>query len=199
MITSKQCVLVAAFALLLGAVALWGFMRWLHSAQGSAPALPPAKVADYLHAVIQANRTVYATHVVEKLQSKGVIEAAEHWRQEVALPLPAQFLIETGRLVSETGNGVKYRLMSLWPIYVWNAPSTDFERKGLEAVITHPETPYSGIIRNGQKRYFQAIYPDRAIAQNCIDCHNSHMNSPRQDFKLNEVMGGIVITIPVDE
>ena len=55
---SKPCVLVAAFALVLGAVALWGFMTWLHSAQGSAPALPPAKVADYLHAVIQANRTV---------------------------------------------------------------------------------------------------------------------------------------------
>ena len=33
--------------------------------------IDPAKVAEYLHAVIEANRTVYATHVVEKMQGKS--------------------------------------------------------------------------------------------------------------------------------
>jgi hypothetical protein len=161
--------------------------------------IPAATVAEHVHAVIQANRTVYATAVVEKLQAKGIVEAAEHWKQETALPLPAQFLIETGRLVSDHGSGVKYRLISLWPIYVWNAPTTDFERKGLEAVIKEPDAPYTGFIRTGQKRFFQAVYADRAVAQNCIDCHNTHLNSPRRDFKLNDVMGGIVITIPLED
>ena len=161
--------------------------------------IPAATVAEHVHAVIQANRTVYATAVVEKLQAKGIVEAAEHWKQETALPLPAQFLIETGRLVSDHGSGVKYRLISLWPIYVWNAPTTDFERKGLEAVIKEPDAPYTGFIRTGQKRFFQAVYADRAVAQNCIDCHNAHLNSPRRDFKLNDVMGGLVITIPIED
>lgn len=176
-----------------------GLSSWIHGGQDAEPGIAPAKVADYLHAVIEANRTVYATHVVDKLQSKGIVEAAEYWKQEIALPLPAQFLMETGRLVAEKGSGVKYRLISLWPIYVWNAPSTDFERKGLEAVIKNPQRPYTGFVRTGQKRYFQAIYPDVAVAQNCIACHNSHMNSPRRDFKLNDVMGAIVITIPLEE
>lgn len=159
--------------------------------------IEPAKVAEYVHAVIEANRTVYATHIVEKLQDKGIVEAAEHWKQEYALPLPAQFLIETGRLVAQKGSGVKYRLVSLWPIYVWNAPSTEFERKGLEAVIRDPEQPYTGFTRIGRERFFQAVYADVAVAQNCVACHNSHPNSPRRNFQLNDVMGGIVITIPV--
>ena len=35
-------------------------------AQAGEPAgIPPAMVAEYLHAVIQADRTLYSTHVVE--------------------------------------------------------------------------------------------------------------------------------------
>jgi hypothetical protein len=32
-----------------------------------------------------------------------------------------------------------------------------------------------------------------------VDCHNQHMNSPKKDYKLGDVMGGIVITIPAPE
>jgi hypothetical protein len=105
--------------------------------------------------------------------------------------------METGRLVAETGKGIKYRLVSLWPIYVWNLPETDFEKKGLEAVAKNPDQPFTGFVRIGRDRYFQAIYADLAVSQTCVACHNSHMNSPRRDFKLNDVMGGVIITIPV--
>jgi hypothetical protein len=175
---------------------VWGVSAYTTSSDSEAK-LDPEKVADQIHAVIQANRTIYATHVVDKLQAKGIVTAAEYWKQEDVLPLPAQFLIETGRLVGEKATGLKYRLVSLWPIYVWNAPSTDFERKGLEAISKNPEQPFTGFVKVGRDRSFQAVYADIAIAQSCVDCHNTHPNSPRRDFKLNDVMGGIVITIPI--
>jgi len=52
-------------------------------------------------------------------------------------------------------------------------------------------------VASGKKQYFQAIYPDRAVSNDCVTCHNSHPLSPKQDFKLNDVMGGIAITIPL--
>jgi hypothetical protein len=183
---------------MLAGVGYWILSAMMKEAEGPAT-IPPELAADYVHAVIEANRTVYATEVVDKLQEKGIVEAAEHWKTENALPLPAQFLIETGRLVAEKGKGIKYRLISLWPIYVWNAPSTEFERKGLEAVIKNPGQPFTGFVRIGRERYFQAVYADVAVAQACVSCHNKHMNSPKRDFKLNDVMGGIVITIPVGQ
>lgn len=189
---------VIAFLGLVIGLGYWGISS-LGKTDDNEVGIAPAKVAEHLHAIIEASRTVYTSHVVEKMQAKGIVEAAEHWKQEIALPLPAQFLMETGRLVAEKGSGVKYRLVSLWPIYVWNAPSTDFERKGLEEVIKDPEKPYTGFVKSGRDRYFQAIYADIAISQACVDCHNSHENSPKRDFKLNEVMGGIVITIPVEK
>lgn len=183
---------------LLAGVGYWSFSFFLKQPEEAA-AIAPEIVADYVHSVIQANRTVYATEIVDNLQKKGIAEAAEHWRNENSIPLPAQFLIETGRLVAEKENGVKYRLASLTPIYVWNAPQTDFERKGLEAIAKDPAKPYTGYVHIGRVRYFQAIYPDIAVAQNCVACHNTHPNSPRRDFKLNDVMGGVVVTIPLNQ
>jgi len=189
--------LVLVLLVLIGAGGYWALSNLFKESEAPV-AISPEIVAEYVHAVIQANRTVYTKNIVDKMQEIGIVEAAEHWKGENALPLPAQFLMETGRLVTETGKGIKYRLVSLWPIYVWNLPETDFERKGLEEVAKHPERPFTGIVRIGRERYFQAIYADTAVSQACVTCHNSHMNSPRRDFKLNDVMGGIVITIPVD-
>ena len=161
--------------------------------------ISPARVADYVHSIIEADRTVYTTHVVNRMQEQGIVLATEHWEQGKTLPLPAQFLQLAGRLVAKKGKGIRYRLISLWPIYRKNGPATEFERQGLKAVLANPDHPYTGIVTSGKKQYFQAIYSDRAVAQACVSCHNSHPLSPKRDFKLNDSVGGIVITIPLDE
>ena len=161
--------------------------------------ISPARVADYVHSIIEADRTVYTTHVVNRMQEHGIVLATEHWEQGKTLPLPAQFLQLAGQLVAQKGKGIRYRLISLWPIYRKNGPATEFERKGLKAVLANPDHPYTGIVTSGKKQYFQAIYSDRAVAQACVSCHNAHPLSPKRDFKLNDSLGGIVITIPLDE
>lgn len=160
--------------------------------------IPPQKVAEYVHAVLQAHRTIYTTSIVNRMQEKGLVSATEHWEQDNALPLPAQFLQHAGRLVAESGTGIRYRLIGLFPIYQRNAPATDFERNALETLNRRPEQPVTGIVSSGKKRYFQAIYSDRAVSSACVTCHNNHPLSPKQNFKLNEVMGGIAITIPLE-
>ncbi|HEY6972792.1 MAG TPA: DUF3365 domain-containing protein [Nitrospiraceae bacterium] len=156
------------------------------------------KVAAFIHAVLEANRNNYTENVVSKLRRDG-IEAHEHWRDERGVPLPAQFLMETGRLVALKDLNFSFRLASLTPVYVWNGPNSDLERQGLAAVQQNPDHPYYGFVTKSGTRYFQAIYADRAVSIACVECHNNHPNSPRRDFKLNDVMGGIVITFPVGE
>jgi Protein of unknown function (DUF3365) len=159
--------------------------------------LPVETVADYLYALIEADREVYTKHVVERMQSKGVVVASENWEEKNTLPLPAQFLMESGRVVARKGLGVQYRLISLWPINKRNGPSSEFEKIGLGTILTHPTKPYTAFVKEGGTRYFQAVYPDLAVAQACIGCHNSHPDSPKRDFKINDVMGGLIISIPL--
>ena len=162
------------------------------------PGISPEKVADYVHAIIQADRTIYTTLVVTRMQDKHIVNATEHWEQDNALPLPAQFLQHSGKMVAESGRGIRYRLIGLSPIYQRNAPATDFERNALAALAKQPDRPVTGIVSSGKKQFFQAIYPDRAVSAACVSCHNNHPLSPKRDFKTNDVMGAIAITIPLD-
>lgn len=168
------------------------------SKQANTPiGIPPETVAAYVHAVIQADRTTYTTQIVERMQMRGIVVASENWEQRGTLPLPVQFLNESARLVAENQKGVSFRLISLWPINQRNGPANDFEREGLQEIRTHGDRPHTGIITKGGQRYFQAVFADRAISQSCVGCHNAHPESPKTDFKLNDVMGGVVITLPL--
>ena len=64
----------------------------------------PESVTDYIDAVIEADRTFYTIHVVERMQKQGGATASENWRtQKKTFPLPAQFLKEASNLSSLTG------------------------------------------------------------------------------------------------
>lgn len=94
------------------------------------PGISPETVTDYIHAVIEADRTFRTIHVVERMQKQGGSPAAEKLRVEKkTLPLPVQFLAEASDLASKTGTKVRYRLISLWPINPHNAPDGESEKK----------------------------------------------------------------------
>ena len=161
--------------------------------------ISPEKVADYLHAIVEADRKVYTTQIVKRMQEQGVVLAREDWESKNAIPLPAQFLHYSSKIVAESGSGIRFRLISLWPIYLRNGPATEFERRALEQLNGNPDNPKREIVSTGKKQFFQAVYADKAISSSCITCHNSHPLSPKRDFKMGDVMGGVVITIPLED
>jgi hypothetical protein len=155
-------------------------------------------MADALHAVMSADRTVYTRNVVNRLQNdEQVIKASEHWKDDKALPLPAQMFRMGAEMVAETNTSFSYSLLSLWPVNKQNAPKTDVEKAGLQFVVDHKGENYYGEEALGGKKYFTAIYPDTAVAPACTSCHNSHKDSPRTDFQQGDVMGGVVVRIPL--
>jgi hypothetical protein len=158
--------------------------------------IPIRMVADYLHAVLQADRTFYTQHVVERMEAMLLVTATENWREERTLPLPAQFFKEASRGLQIRGKPFRYRLISLWPLNQENAPINDQERKALEAVMKYGEVSEQEIQLDNQP-YYQAIFPDRAVSRACVNCHNAHQESPKRDFKMNDVMGGLEILIPL--
>ena len=185
--------------LLLGGIAigaLCGAAPACKPGGGEASAVSPQMMADAVHAVLEADRAVYTKQVVNRLQNElGVIRASEHWKQENTLPLPAQMFRMGAELATEKQEGLHYALVSLWPINPQNQARTDAEKAGLAFVKDHPDQNYYGSEQLGDGRYFTAVYPDRAIANACVECHNQHRDSPRHDFKLGDVMGGVVVRI----
>ncbi len=156
-------------------------------------------MADALHLVLESDRTVYTKKVVNRLQNEQqVIKASEHWEDDKALPLPAQMFRMGAEMVNEKGANWSYSLQSIWPINKQNVPKTEAEKTGLKFIAENPGKNFYQEEELGGTKYFTAVYPDVAIAEACIKCHNAHKDSPRSDFKMGEVMGGVVIRIPMN-
>ena len=156
-------------------------------------------VTDLLHLVMSSDRTVYTRMIVNRLAvQEGVIKASEHFEDDKALVLPAQMFRFGAEMVAEETDEFSYSLLSLWPINKQNAPTTDMEREGLQYIADNPGENFYGEEELGGTNYFTAVYPDIAVAEACYVCHNEHKDTPRTDFQAGDVMGGVVIRIPMD-
>ncbi len=173
--------------------------------------IPPEKVVDYIHTVLLADRTAYTKHVVnrlKKLEGKdkpdGVInaEATETWQDTDGVPLPAQMFRLGSEVALENTTEFTYNLISTWYINDNHNPKSEFEKTAMEEVNKTGE-PYKGYQEIAGQTYYSALYPDKAVAEACVSCHNTHPihleRYPDKKFELGEVMGGIIINLPVDK
>lgn len=200
--TRKLITWLGGSALLIIAAALAGCSKTeIPTAAASPPpsGFTPQQMADALFTVLSSDRAIYTKQVVNRLQNEEkVIKASEHWKDEKTLPLPAQMFRMGAEEVTAKNAGFTYALLSLWPVNKQNAPKTEVEKAGLQFVADQQgKQNYYGEESLGGKKYFTAVYADVAVSKACVSCHNGHADSPRDDFKIDEVMGGVVIRIPL--
>ena len=159
----------------------------------------PEDMADALHDVLAAEREVYTRLIVQRLQNEDkVIRASENWEKDKALLVPCQKLRLGAETIQTKGAEFSYTLRALRPLNQRNAPETEIERLGLEAVTRQPETNYYGKETLGGRRYLTAVYADKATSPACVSCHNQHPKTPRKDWQLGDVLGGLVVRIPLE-
>lgn len=174
------------------------------ASDGETPSITPKAMADALHMVMDSDRTVYTRKIVNRLAAKEkVIKASEHFDDDKALVLPAQMFRFGSELVAKRSAknpdvNFSYSLQSMWPVNKQNAPKTDAEKAGLKYVAENKGKNYYTTETLGGTKYFTAVYADTAVAPVCASCHNDHKDSPRRDFKIGDVMGGVVIRIPLE-
>lgn len=162
--------------------------------------IEPKMMTDALFQVMNADRANYTKLIIKRLGAKAkIIKPDEHWEDlENGAPLPAQMFRFGAEAVAEKTDAFTYSLQSLWPINKQNAPKTPVEKEGLQYIVDNPGQNFYGEEVLGDQKYFTGIYPDVAVAAPCMDCHNDHKDTPKTDFKLGDIMGGVVIRIPVE-
>lgn len=172
----------------------------LPASVSSAEGLDPADVTDMLHAVMDSDRSIYTKMIVGRLVAKhGLIKATENFEDDISAPLPAQMFRMGAEAVADRTDLFEYSLQSLWPINKPNAENqTELEKEGLQYVVDNIGENFYGEEEIDGVEYFTAVYADVAVAEVCATCHNEHKDSPKTDFKVGDVMGGVVIRIPLD-
>lgn len=152
---------------------------------------------------IAADRAVYTDEVVGKLQRDGASAVPANLSQYPSIrggiPLPASFVHLTSKVVNAKGSHTA-DLLSLWNLDPNKGPRNPQEREALQDLVRDPSGVRGWIADEGTAfvRYVQVI-ADVASGQGCVDCHNAHPASKKRDFRVNDVMGGLVISVPMKE
>lgn len=168
----------------------------------SSSGVTPKMLTDAVHAVMMADRTVYAKQVVTRLKNeKAPVTPSEYWMdEEHKLPLPAQMFRMGAELVNENPKaGFTYSLTSQWPLNPQHKAS-GVELEGLKFLEENPDENFYTEEELGGKKYFTALYADKAVAEACWTCHNEHSNKGDDYpiFKEGDVMGGVVVRLPIE-
>ncbi len=144
-------------------------------------------------------RTLYTSEVVERVKGHGIQITHDYQEREGEIPLPATLSKQLAEHIGKSGSSVKTELYSPYP-FPWRgdvAPLADpFAQAAWEALSVNPEQPFYRFENvNGQHTFRYAI-ADR-MRQGCVDCHNSHEQSPKRDWRVGDVRGVLEVDLPV--
>jgi signal transduction histidine kinase len=148
---------------------------------------------------IASFRSLYTSEVVERLRPHGVEVTHEYRTREGAIPLPATLSMELLRSVSEPAT-VHSRLYSPYP-FPWRSEEgglrDDFSREAWDALSLNPDEPYyrfQDVDGLASLRYATSDL----MRASCVDCHNSHEQTPKSDWQEGDLRGVLEIVLPMD-
>mgnify|MGYP001611677604 CR=1 FL=1 len=157
------------------------------------------KRADSITTQILADRDYYSRVIVPRLIQMGGIVDADYHQAQGRFPLPVTFVQEVSDQIVAQGGLYKSQLISQWPINASKGLSDQFQREAFDYLKSHSAEQFFRLDTLEGRAVFRYLSADRATAQSCLDCHNNHPLSPKRDFKLHDVMGGLEIIIPADQ
>jgi methyl-accepting chemotaxis protein len=149
---------------------------------------------------IALNRKHYTERVVGKLKQEvtDVVASADYGGVAGGIPLPATFVRELAEKTGES-EGYTFALLSEWNINPAMGLHDGFEREAWRALAKDPKAPYQDLTHDERGLMLRYATADLASAAACVTCHNAHPDSPRKDFKLNDLMGMLVVSVPVTQ
>ena len=163
------------------------------SAEGRSKRLTAHEVLEICAAENAAVRELYAEEIVGAGREAG-LRFDEKWEQLKvdAGPLPALFLRQVSKSLANSSVKLGLFLGSDNPINKSNrffGPQEDALRE-----MRRDGKPRGFFMKDVE--LYTAMFPDFAVAEACVDCHNQHPDSPKRNWELGDLMGATTWTFP---
>lgn len=121
-------------------------------------------------------------------------------KKEGMIPLPATLIQELSAYINKQNSGTSIKLYSDYPFPIREKRVLDsFEKKSIKFLNENSnEVFYQRSLYNGKDSVRVAI-ADVFTSSSCVNCHNSLSNSPKKDWKINDVGGVFEIIVSIEE
>jgi class 3 adenylate cyclase len=155
--------------------------------------------AGSLNGIITSVRSYYAKNVVSRVVNSDAQTQALHNYLDVtgAIPIPATLSLELGAEIGKAEGDVQYRFVSDYSFANRPPHKLDvFERGALNQFRADPQGPQFMLNSTGNvwNREITLATPV-VMAGACVACHNSHVESPKRDWKVGDVRALQTVTV----
>jgi signal transduction histidine kinase len=190
---TKHTILLLAILLISGFAAALFNMSNLSSNLIQSQAIQSSAL--YAQAIKEA-RTLYSKNVVTRVKEvPGIHVITDYNSQLGGIPLPATYLIELSKSITDQNPGMSLRLYSDYPFpsrVQEGGARDDFEKTALEYLRRHPTESFVRF-ENFQGRPSLRYAEADIMKPSCVACHNTDPNSPKRDWKVGDVRGVVEI------
>jgi hypothetical protein len=151
--------------------------------------------------ILEEVNTLYSEDVVERVKLKGVEVTHDYSKRKGAIPLPATLTIDLAKHISDKSeSGVQVRLYSDHPFRsrADGGPKDEFERDALDHYRQDDDAGAFYRFEDFQGRPALRYAKAQRMQKTCVQCHNTHDDSTKKDWKEGEVAGVLEIIRPLD-
>lgn len=144
-------------------------------------------------------RKYYVQNVLNKVKAGSNMKPAiNHKDDPNSFPLPATMIHDLSALLKNEGTTVN--LYSAYPFPNRQSRVLDsFQNEAWDFLVKNPKSVYVKEAHINGKTVVRVAVADTMVAQGCVNCHNSHPDTPRTGWKLGDVRGILEINSDISE
>ncbi len=142
-------------------------------------------------------RKYYVNNVIKKvLKNSDIKGAINHKNNPAAIPLPATLIHDLSEELNDAGTNLK--LYSEFPFPNRSDRVKDsFSKQAWQALSKNTKKSYTKVETIKNVVNVRVAVADTMISDACVNCHNSHPDTPKNDWKLGDLRGVLEINIPI--
>ncbi len=145
-------------------------------------------------------RKYYVENIISKVaQTNDIKPAIDHKGVSGTIPLPATMMHDLGKLSGGSNSGSSLKLYSAFPFP--NRKNRELDEFGEQAWAYFQENPDGVFVKNelvNGHHTVRVALPD-TMASGCVNCHNSHPDTPINTWKVGDVRGVLEIASNIDQ
>ncbi|MFC1744757.1 methyl-accepting chemotaxis protein [Candidatus Riflebacteria bacterium] len=146
-------------------------------------------------------RGYYSKSVVRKVKYYSSLKVGRNHKNDVkTIPLPATMLHDLSEIISKKSIAGKISLYSNFPFpNRKNRVLDKFQKNALEILSKNPGKTIAKLEINNKREVVRVAIADILVAQSCVNCHNSHPQTPKTTWKLGDVRGILEVSTSISE
>jgi PAS domain S-box-containing protein len=148
---------------------------------------------------LKSFRSYYTNNIVKKIKANTDLNINfNHATDENTIPLPATTIHNMSEVLTKNSD-TNVNFYSDYPFPNRADRVLDkFQKESIKALRENPDKIFAKEDTINGKKVYRVAVADKLVSPSCVNCHNTRPDTPKDDWKLNDVRGVFEVNMPLE-